>query len=164
MKRARVFRGTFDDYAVLGQIGVGATGTVFEVADSEGIRLALKLLTNASRSKIRRFKNELNFCQRPNSRHIVQVLDHGKTSDGELFYVMPVYSGTLKGKIESGINPGEVLGLFGQVLDGVEAAHLQGVWHRDLKPENILYSSKTNELAVADSVSPTFRKTNWQLW
>lgn len=35
-------------------------------------------------------------------------------------------------------------------MDGVEAAHLQGVVHRDLKPENILYERDTGTLAVAD--------------
>jgi serine/threonine protein kinase len=35
-------------------------------------------------------------------------------------------------------------------VNGVEAAHLQGVNHRDLKPENVLYDEKTNNLAVAD--------------
>jgi len=25
------------------------------------------------------------------------------------------------------------------MLDGIEAAHLKGVWHRDLKPEIILH-------------------------
>lgn len=36
------------------------------------------------------------------------------------------------------------------MIDGVEAAHLQGVVHRDLKPENVLYSKRINVLAVAD--------------
>jgi serine/threonine protein kinase len=63
---------------------------------------------------------------------------------------MPLYVSTLKEKIEAGISPKEVLDLFGQILDGIEAAHLLGVFHRDIKPANVLYSPKTNELAVAD--------------
>jgi serine/threonine protein kinase len=48
------------------------------------------------------------------------------------------------------IAPASVLAYFAQILDGVEAAHLQGVWHRDLKPENILFSAGENLLVVAD--------------
>ena len=36
------------------------------------------------------------------------------------------------------------------MLDGVEAAPLQGVVHRDLKPENILTDSVTGAIAIAD--------------
>ena len=37
-----------------------------------------------------------------------------------------------------------------QVLEGVEAAHLQKVIHRDLKPENILFDRQRKVLAIAD--------------
>src|SRR3981081_1724934 len=49
-----------------------------------------------------------------------------------------------------GVVPLEVLPLFVKILDGVEAAHLQGVIHRDLKPENILVDSKGAHPAIAD--------------
>jgi serine/threonine protein kinase len=52
--------------------------------------------------------------------------------------------------ISKGIKPDAVLPMFSQILDGVETAHLQGVWHRDLKPENILYSLANETLVVAD--------------
>jgi serine/threonine protein kinase len=39
---------------------------------------------------------------------------------------------------------------FSQLLDGVEAAHLQQVVHRDLKPENVLHDTKSDQLTVAD--------------
>jgi serine/threonine protein kinase len=54
----------------------------------------------------------------------------------------------IPGAIE--VSPKAVLPHFGQILDGVEAAHLQAVWHRDLKPENILFSSEQDLLVVAD--------------
>lgn len=57
------------------------------------------------------------------------------------------------------------------MLDGVEAAHLQGVHHRDLKPENILYDPPTDRLVVADvkdlfapnPVPLKFEDEDWQL-
>ena len=48
------------------------------------------------------------------------------------------------------VRPSDVMQLFSQILDGVEAAHFQGVIHRDLKPENILYDGASHALAVAD--------------
>jgi len=43
-----------------------------------------------------------------------------------------------------------VLNYFLQLLDGVEAAHLQKVVHRDLKPENILYDNAIDTLLITD--------------
>jgi len=48
------------------------------------------------------------------------------------------------------IKQDDILPLFSQILNGVEAAHLSGVWHRDLKPENILFDQPENNLLVAD--------------
>lgn len=148
-KRPRVFTGVFDAYSVYRQIGSGASGTVFEASDQDGRHLALKLLTNTSRSKLQRFKNEINFCFKPVSKQIIQVLDFGKAGVDSLFYVMPLYLSTLKERIAAGIAPKEVLGLFNKILNGVEAAHLHGVYHRDLKPANLLYAGP-NDVVVAD--------------
>jgi serine/threonine protein kinase len=63
---------------------------------------------------------------------------------------MPLYSCTLRDVMSKGIKPDRVLPVFSQILDGIESAHLQGVWHRDLKPENILYSLANETLVVAD--------------
>jgi serine/threonine protein kinase len=52
--------------------------------------------------------------------------------------------------MRSGINGGDVLPLYNQVLDAVEAAHLLGTVHRDIKPENILYDDATQLLVLAD--------------
>jgi serine/threonine protein kinase len=52
--------------------------------------------------------------------------------------------------MDTGIPQHEVLRLFNDVLDGVEAAHLQNVVHRDLKPENLLVSLPGRRVVVAD--------------
>jgi len=62
---------------------------------------------------------------------------------------MPRYDGSLRDLMHEG-SPERVLPLFSQILDGVEAAHLQRVVHRDLKPENILYDRGNGRLAIAD--------------
>jgi serine/threonine protein kinase len=144
------FEGSFDTYTFVRQIGGGGSGTVFEVTDSTGQHLALKLLTATSTSKLKRFRNEIFFCLKRVSPAIIEVLDFAKTRDGSMFYVMPLYSSTLRERIISGIPPGEVLHLYGRILDGVEAAHLFNVVHRDIKPANLLYAKGTDDVVVAD--------------
>jgi serine/threonine protein kinase len=102
-----------------------------------------------SSDKVKRFKNEINFCFNPPSERIIRVVDYGKADNGSPFYVMPLYPSTLQQRIESHIPSDEVLELFSHILDGLEATHFLGVYHRDLKPENIL-SDTTSGLVVAD--------------
>jgi serine/threonine protein kinase len=49
-----------------------------------------------------------------------------------------------------GLSSKQVLLLFSQVLDGVEAAYRSRVVHRDLKPENVLYETEANRVLMAD--------------
>jgi serine/threonine protein kinase len=134
-RKSRLFQSGFDTYTVVRQIGAGGSGVVFEVTGLDGNSFALKLLDNSkiSRQKLKRFQNEIQFCLQPRSEHIIQVLDHGPTDDGAAFYVMPFYASTLRGLIEKHIQQDELLPLFGQILNSVEAAHLLGVCHRDIK-------------------------------
>ena len=120
----------------------------------DGKQYAIKLLDsqNASSEKARRFKNEILFGTRNQHKNIVSISDHGLwTGDAVAhpFYVMPQYVGTLRQVIKAGLKSEQVLPLFGQILDGLEVAHLLGVVHRDIKPENILLDSASNPV-IAD--------------
>lgn len=153
-KKGLTFETAFNSYTEKGQLGCGGTGVVYEVEDVEGRRYALKVVDpRVDARKLRRFKNEISFCSTSRHKNIIQVLDYGLSTSGEdhaAFYVMPLYAGTLRKLISHGVAPHDVLPLFAQVLDGVEAAHLLDVWHRDLKPENILCEPSTDTLVVAD--------------
>ncbi len=89
------------------------------------------------------------------NRHpnIIAVSDYGNVVDGRKdspFYIMPLCAESLRTLLAAGIPPERVLYYFSQLLDGVEAAHLQKVIHRDLKPENVLYDEVQDRLLVAD--------------
>jgi serine/threonine protein kinase len=117
--------------------------------------VAVKVLSNdkATTDKKRRFKNEIAFLERNTHANIVTVIDRGLSQAGTIvgpFYVMPRYGNSLRGLMAEGIAPNEVLPLFTQILNGVEAAHLQRIVHRDLKPENILYDAVTRTPLIAD--------------
>ena len=152
LKNGSILKNAFDTYTVRGQKGAGGSGVVYEAVDSEGSPFAIKILDPKKTNTIRlkRFKNEVDFCSRNTHKNIIRVLGTGVTESGETFYVMPLYSATLREIILKGIKPDVVLPLFSQILDGVEAAHVKGVWHRDLKPDNILYSTVDNTVVVAD--------------
>jgi len=152
LKKGAVLKNAFDTYTIQKQRGAGGSGVVYEVLDSENSAYAIKILDTrkANTTRLKRFKNEINFCSRNTHKNIIQILGTGVTETDATFYVMPLYSCTLRELMSKRINTGAVLPIFGQILDGVEAAHLQGVWHRDLKPENILYSLTSEALVVAD--------------
>jgi len=149
-----IFETPFDTYTSTAILGEGGAGRVHVVKNVAGEDLALKCLApgRITSERLKRFKNEILFCQTCNHQNIVKVIDAGATIiDGVKcpFYVMPRYSGTLRTQMSS-IKPESILALFSQILDGVEAAHMTKVWHRDLKPENILYEQRGNRLVVAD--------------
>jgi hypothetical protein len=159
-KELKAFTSAFDTYTVQRQVGSGGSGVVFLVKTSDGQNLALKLLdrSKAPRQKVKRFQNEIQFCQRQASDRIVRVLDYGQTPDGSIFYVMLYYGSTLRDLINKQLPMGERLPLYVQVLDCVEAAHLLGVCHRDVKPENLLYDSSSNRIVLADFGIARFRE------
>lgn len=155
LKKPIIFDTTFTSYIASEIIKESGSGKIYEATDDSENKFAIKLLDpdKASKEKIKRFKNELQFCFKNQHKNIVTVIDHGIFKDGKKsspFYVMSLYSGSLRQLLNAGITISEVLPYFAQILDGVEAAHLQKVVHRDLKPENVLYDSSNNRLLIAD--------------
>lgn len=154
MTKIALFETPFDTYTSGKVIGEGGAGVVYEVTNSGGTVYALKCLAPAriTTDRLKRFKNEISFCQTTQHANVIKVVDTGVVISKGVkcpFYVMRRYSGTLRTHIEA-LEPEEALRAFAQILDGVEAAHLKGVWHRDIKPENVLWDSAGKILAVAD--------------
>jgi serine/threonine protein kinase len=153
LKKPIELKTAFDDYLLTEPIGEGGAGRVYAGTGSAGKQVAVKILTANSSDKRKRFKNEISFLARSPHKNIVGVLDHGYLGVGEVqgpFYVMPRYECSLRQKIKGGLPHDIALHLFSQILDGVEAAHLNNVVHRDLKPENILIEAGGKTAVVAD--------------
>lgn len=154
-EKIKTFESAFNSYTYVEQLGMGGSGTVVKVKDQDEKTCAIKYLKPdvSSTTKVKRFKNELYFCVKNQHENIIKITDYGffVSNDSKCpFYVMPYYPMTLRTLINEGIEPSQVLVLFSQILNGVEAAHLQDIWHRDLKPENILFNRNNNEMVVAD--------------
>jgi serine/threonine protein kinase len=151
MKKPEFLKTAFSEYAVKEALGQGGNGIVFRVERDNGESFAAKILNldRPSQEKIKRFRNEIHFCQNNENQHIVQVYDYGLTETGAPFFIMPLFSFSLRKAIKT-INSDEAIRIFIKILDGIQAAHELGVTHRDIKPENILTSEDFNELVIAD--------------
>lgn len=145
----------FDDYTIKDQIGQGGSGIVFLATSSDGTNFAIKVINknNNTKDKIKRFRNELNFCLKNDHPNIIKIIDYGSYENDKLnclFYVMPFYDSNLRKEIEKGIEPNSIINIFLQLLSGLDFAHKKGIWHRDIKPENILYDTTKNIAIIAD--------------
>ncbi len=155
LKKPILFETTFSKYTASVLLGEGGAGRVYEAVDDSEQPCAIKVLDHSKRSRdnTKRFKNELFFCLRNQHQNIVTVQDHGIWRGDEAsspFYVMPLYRQSLRQLMVAGIGADKAPIYFSQLLDGVEAAHLQKVVHRDLKPENVLYDDRNDRLVIAD--------------
>ena len=151
MKKPDILRTAFHEYAVEKQVGQGANSVVYSVRSDQDEILAAKALCaeKCTRKRMLRFENEYRFCISMRHPNIVSVVDSGLHDGTVPFFLMPLYEDSLE-SLKCRIEPESVLDVFSKILEGLEAAHLQGVTHRDLKPANILVDGDGVEVVVAD--------------
>ncbi len=138
-------------YRLEQRIGAGSFGTVYEARDVRLKRkVAIKAITGAvlaNKAALRRFEREAQAAARLNHRNIVAVYDYGAVRPEGAYLCMDHVSGaTWRSELRrSGfIAPTILAEWLDQLLEGLSAAHQQGVIHRDLKPENILIAFQEN--------------------
>ena len=134
-------------YRVAGLLGIGGMGAVYRVHDRELDRdVALKLIRSdiaENPAALERFKREIQLSSRVTHRNVLRVYDLGE-ADGVRFLTMQLVEGEDLAALlkRSGRLPlPRILVIFRQLLDGLAAAHEQGVIHRDLKPQNVMVGS-----------------------
>jgi TolB-like protein len=131
-------------YAVEGEIGRGGMAAVFRAYDVKHARpVALKVLHGGVASALGpdRFRREITLAANLHHPHILPVYDSGETSDGLLWFTMPLVVGeTLRQRLlrDHQLALPDVLQIANEIADAIDCAHRHGVVHGDIKPENIL--------------------------
>ena len=154
MKKGTVVKTAFDEYTLIKQVGSGGNGRVFSASNGAGEQFAIKFLErNIGGDKLKRFKNEIAFCEQHQHKNIVSILDRGYAyldDKDYVFYVMPLFEDTLNSKIKAGITPDDAVSIFVGILEGLKYAHDHNAIHRDIKPENILFAAGSAEPVICD--------------
>lgn len=154
IKKGTVVKTAFDEYKLIKQVGSGGNGRVFSAKTKSEEVVAIKFVEqNIDSKKLKRFKNEIHFCEHHNHNNIVKIQDRGYAFlDGKdyVFYVMPLYGETLKDKIKAGIPHEKILDIFIGLLEGLKYAHEHESIHRDIKPENIMFAEGSWKPIICD--------------
>jgi serine/threonine-protein kinase len=131
-------------YEIVRLIGRGGMGSVWEGRHASlGTRVAVKFIDpEYARSKDAqsRFVNEARAVATIQSKHAIQIFDHGVTDDGRPYIVMELLLGEpLDKRLErvGRMSLQETARMIVQVCRALQRAHDAGIIHRDLKPENI---------------------------
>jgi eukaryotic-like serine/threonine-protein kinase len=133
-----------EKYELVGLIGRGGMGSVWEARHATlGTRFAIKFIESEyadSQEARSRFLKEAKAAATVQSKHLIQIYDHGVTPDGKPYIVMELLHGeALDKRIEryGRLSLQDTARIVQQVSRGLVRAHERGIVHRDLKPENI---------------------------
>ncbi|MFY2562957.1 protein kinase domain-containing protein [Corallococcus terminator] len=136
-------------YRLLSPLGEGAMGIVY-LAEHMGLgkRVAVKVLRgelSRDATFCRRFELEAIAASQIGHEHIVDVTDLGRTTSGELFYVMELLEGQSLGALlrrERVLPLARAAPILAQICRALEAAHARGIIHRDVKAQNVMMVSR----------------------
>jgi serine/threonine protein kinase len=138
-----------DGYRILGLLGEGAMGRVYEAEQQQPKRrVAIKVMHRhhlVDDLHARMFLREVETLGRLKHPNIAAIYESGHTADGRDYFAMELVRGLtldhwLAGR-SSPVTSDELklrLHLFSGLCQAVHYAHQRGVIHRDLKPANIL--------------------------
>ena len=136
-----------DHYAIIGKIGSGGMGVVYEAEDMSLQRhVALKFLPDdlgRDPRHLARFQKEARAASSLNHPNICTIHELG-FFEGRYFIAMELLEGrTLKSLIESKeLTSHDCIKLAIEIADALDAAHGCGIVHRDIKPSNIFVTGR----------------------
>lgn len=137
-------------YEIIKELGTGGMGHVYQARDRDLDEIvALKVLrAEISADPIiqKRFTREIKVARMITHPNVVKVFDIGKYK-GNRYISMEFIQGTsldewLKTHPNTDIRV--LLSILAKVIQGVQAAHTQGIMHRDLKPQNVILDRSLN--------------------
>lgn len=134
-----------DRYTIIGRIGEGGMGTVYEATQRDPNRsVALKVIKRGldSNRVISRFNTERQTLALMDHPNIAEIFDAGTTEDGRPYFAMELVDGVpITDYCDAkSLNIKSRLELYIQVCNAIQHAHQKGIIHRDIKPTNVLVS------------------------
>ena len=138
---------TISHYRIIGQLGSGGMGIVYEAEDLDlGRRVALKFLPpqlSRDQNALDRFLLEARTASALNHPNICTIYAVEKAGD-QTFIAMELLEGeTLDRRLSGGPVPVDRLLEWNiQLADALDAAHAKGIIHRDIKPANIFVTQR----------------------
>jgi serine/threonine protein kinase len=133
------------EYQVERVIGEGGMGVIYSAVHPViRKRVAIKVLNRRyaqDPKSIARFVLEARSVNEIGHHNIVDIFSIGELDDNRNYFIMEYLDGLRLDEIllqVGRLTPGEVLPVFEQLCDALQAAHRKGFVHRDLKPANII--------------------------
>ncbi|EXJ50536.1 hypothetical protein AS96_14195 [Microbacterium sp. MRS-1] len=123
-------------YTVESKLGQGGASNVWRVRSSaDGRAYALKQIRKLGGSTKRdeRFRNEIRFGIESEHPHVVKVHAWAE-DDSSFYYVMDLYSASLRQVITEELADEVLLDYICQLCEGLMYVHGEGIVHRDIKP------------------------------
>lgn len=163
-QRAKFAGKRLGKFQILGELGRGGMGVVFEARDTVLERnVAIKLLPRSVASRpesLERFLREARAAARLHHPHVVAVYD-ADHFNGQYYIVLElVRGGSLQEVLKTGpLSWVEATRVLTDACRGLEVAHRAGLVHRDIKPSNLMRSAdgtvKLSDFGLARSNEPT---------
>lgn len=163
-QRAKFAGKRLGKFQILGELGRGGMGVVFEARDTVLERkVAIKLLPRSVASRpesLERFLREARAAAKLNHPHVVAVYDADQ-HNGQYYIVLELVRG---GSLQEVLKTGPLLWdeasrVLADACRGLEVAHRAGLVHRDIKPSNLMRSEdgtvKLSDFGLARPNEPT---------
>jgi urea transport system substrate-binding protein len=148
--------GRFAHYEILGLLGRGGMGAVYQAEDTRLRRLvALKVMHPALTAQLparERFLREARAMAAVRSDHVITIYEVDQVEQVPYLAMELLQGQTLEEwlKARGAASVGEIVRIGREIAAGLAAAHARGLIHRDIKPANVWLEAPIDRVKILD--------------